>query len=100
MTNWIEVSNKPKVENYDPIYNPYHYCRGKVKCIDAIASATTGLQGMEAVCTANALKYIWRWKFKDGIKDLKKAKEYIDKLILEVENGNPVKCDNGCKCRD
>ena len=39
------------------------------------------LQGIEAVCTANAIKYLWRWKQKNGEEDLKKAQWYIDKLI-------------------
>ena len=32
----------------------------------------------------NAIKYLTRWKAKNGIEDLKKARHYIDKLI-EVE---------------
>ena len=33
----------------------------------------------------NAIKYITRWKAKDGIKDLKKARFYIDRLIENYE---------------
>lgn len=29
----------------------------------------------------NATKYVWRWKKKGGIRDLKKAMSYIDKII-------------------
>jgi hypothetical protein len=61
--------------------NPSHYTSGKVECIDAIESATQELQGIEAVCTANAIKYLWRWKQKNGKEDLKKAKWYIERLI-------------------
>jgi hypothetical protein len=32
----------------------------------------------------NAIKYLTRWKDKNGIEDLKKARHYVDKLI-EVE---------------
>ena len=32
----------------------------------------------------NAVKYLSRWRHKNGIEDLKKARHYIDKL-LEVE---------------
>ena len=38
--------------------NPQHYKRGGLECIDVIAAATEGLQGMEAVCTANISKYV------------------------------------------
>ena len=48
---------------------------------NALESATTGLCGIEAICTANAIKYLWRWKLKNGVQDLEKAKWYIDKLI-------------------
>lgn len=44
----------------DRVNHPAHYTSGKVECIDAIAAATQELQGIEAVCTANAIKYLWR----------------------------------------
>lgn len=70
----------------DPVNHPDHYTRGKIECIDALAAATQGLNGMDAVCTANAIKYLWRWKYKNGVEDLKKARWYLDRLIQEVEN--------------
>ena len=65
----------------DPI-NPSHYRQGEVECIDALAAATVDLKGLDAVCTANAIKYLWRWKQKGGVQDLEKAQWYIDRLIL------------------
>lgn len=35
----------------------------------------------------NVLKYLLRWKFKDGVQDLKKAKHYLEKMIERNENG-------------
>lgn len=64
--------------------NPSHYQKGKVECIDAIESATAGLEGIEAFCTGNAIKYLYRWKEKGGVEDLAKAKWYLEKLIQEV----------------
>lgn len=72
---------KPK----DVINNPSHYTNGKIECIDAIEVATESLNGIQAVCTGNVIKYIWRWKLKNGIEDLKKARWYLDKLISELE---------------
>ena len=69
------------------INHPAHYCQGGIECIEAIKAATIGLMGMEAVCTANAIKYLWRWKRKNGTEDLKKARWYLDRLIKEVEDG-------------
>lgn len=65
----------------DMVNHPPHYTRGGVECIDALASATAGLEGLDAVCTANAIKYLWRWKQKNGVEDLRKAQWYITKLI-------------------
>lgn len=68
----------------DKVNHPAHYTAGKVECIDALEAATIGLQGIEAVCTANAIKYLWRWKFKNGVEDLSKAKWYINKLAKHL----------------
>jgi hypothetical protein len=70
----------------DNVNHPSHYTSGGIECIDALESATDGLNGIEAVCTANAIKYLWRWKRKNGVEDLKKAKWYIDKLIFKQES--------------
>ena len=69
----------------ETVSHPAHYCQGKVECIDALEAATTGLQGIEAVCTANAIKYLWRHKHKNGVEDLKKAIFYINYLINWLE---------------
>ena len=67
----------------DNVNSPAHYA-GKVECIDAIEAAVEGLEGLEAVCTANVIKYVWRWKKKNGIEDCYKAKWYLNKLIDEI----------------
>lgn len=35
----------------------------------------------------NALKYLTRWKSKDGVKDLRKAIHYLEKIIELAQNG-------------
>ena len=65
----------------DKVNHPSYYTAGKVECIDAIEAAVIGLVGLEAVCTANVIKYRWRWKLKNGAEDLQKAKWYLEKLI-------------------
>ena len=56
-----------------------------IECIDAIRVVTSGLSGFEAYCTGTILKYLWRWKHKNGLEDLKKAEVYLRWLIEEVE---------------
>ena len=67
--------------SHSDVDHPPHYTAGKIECIEAIEAATTGLEGLEAVCTANVIKYVWRWKRKNGLQDLEKAKWYLDRLI-------------------
>lgn len=69
----------------DMVNHPSHYTQGGIECIDALEAATINLKGIEAVCTANAIKYLWRWKEKGGIEDLEKSKWYIDRLIKKAE---------------
>jgi len=73
-----------KKQTKDNVNHPSHYTQGAIECIDAIKEATKGLLGIEAVCTANIIKYVWRWKFKNGVEDLRKARWYLDRLIEEV----------------
>jgi hypothetical protein len=75
-----------KKQTKDNVNHPSHYTQGVIECIDAIKEATKGLFGIEAVCTANIIKYVWRWKFKNGLEDLDKASWYLERLKQEVRN--------------
>ena len=72
----------------DMVNHPPHYTQGGIECIDAIKAACEGLNGFEGYCTGNALKYLWRWKHKNGVEDLKKADWYIRKLASEAKDAN------------
>ena len=37
-------------------------------------------------CEGNVVKYITRWRYKNGLEDLYKAKHYIEFLIKDVED--------------
>ena len=74
-----------KEPNTDMVNHPSHYTQGGIECIDALKAATVSKTGIEAVCTANAIKYLWRYEEKNGIEDVKKARWYIDRLIKELE---------------
>lgn len=83
-----DESDKPAetTTTHSAIDHPSHYNQGGVECIDAIKAATVGLNGFEGFCAGNAIKYLWRWKHKNGVEDLKKSQVYIDWLIEEQEN--------------
>ena len=80
-----EVNCCNKESNADMVNHPSHYTQGGIECIDALKAATVSKTGIEAVCTANAIKYLWRYEEKNGIEDVKKARWYIDRLIKELE---------------
>lgn len=67
------------------VNHPVHYTQGGIECIDAIAGAVTGLSGIEAVLVGNTIKYVWRYRHKNGLEDLLKCRWYLDRLIAEVE---------------
>jgi|TARA_R100001463_G_scaffold120794_1_gene176913 hypothetical protein len=85
-TEGLEVSYKgvamtPEDVTGDSI-NPSHYKQGKIEVIDFIID-----QKMDYL-TSNITKYICRWRFKgEGIRDLKKARWYLNKLIEQQEEG-------------
>lgn len=58
--------------------SPEHYRKGKIEPWDFITS-----QGM-GFLEGNVIKYVTRYKTKNGLNDLLKAKTYLEKLIKEV----------------
>jgi len=73
----------------DPVNHPPHYNYGGIEAIDAIRAACDGLNGFEGYCTGNAIKYLWRWKRKNGAEDLQKAVWYITRLVQEQDAPKP-----------
>lgn len=40
-------------------------------------------------CEGAAIKYLCRWRQKNGLEDLRKARHFID-LLIEMEDGRPT----------
>ena len=74
-----ERAGKEAYGNLDVVNSPSHYNQAGIECIEAIAAATDN--GFEYYLQGNIIKYIWRYRYKNGIEDLKKAQWYINKLI-------------------
>jgi hypothetical protein len=72
------------MENNDNVNHPAHYTMGKIETIEAI-SAALGDEGFQSYCAGNIIKYVFRYKMKEGSVSLKKAKWYLERLIKEVE---------------
>ena len=70
----------------DNVNHPMYYrSRSGLETIDVIEAFTEDLVGGEATNTGNVLKYMCRWKSKNGLEDLRKARWYLDRLIGIVE---------------
>ena len=63
----------------DVVNSPTHYNQAGIECIDAIAAALG--DGFEYYLQGNVMKYLWRYRYKNGVEDLKKAEWYHNKLI-------------------
>lgn len=77
----------------DAVEHPEHYSGdGGVECMDAMRSMMSGelyaLPPFAAYWWGCAFKYLWRWRRKNGVEDLKKARQCIDYLVEEIEGGN------------
>lgn len=69
----------------DMVNRPPHYISETgLEVKDVIKAFTSNLIGVEAWDTGNVIKYICRWKKKNGLEDLKKARWYIDDLIKHI----------------
>lgn len=66
---WLQLDDDPK-----GVVHPRHYNRG-IECWDYIES-----HGLNFIA-GNVIKYVTRYRFKDGLKDLRKARQYLEKLI-------------------
>ena len=71
------------IEIQDMVNSPPHYNKSGIECIEAI-KAMTG-DGFKFYLQGNIMKYLWRYRYKNGVEDLKKAKWYLSELIDNVE---------------
>jgi hypothetical protein len=73
--------NRCGVPISDPI-NPAHYKQGGIECIEAIKAALG--DGFPDYLRGNVMKYLWRYKEKGGVDDLRKSAWYLDRLFREA----------------
>lgn len=71
-------------EKEDMVNSPKHYNESGIECIDALEAMLGG--GFKSYLQGNIAKYLWRYKYKNGLEDLQKAQWYLNKLIGVVEN--------------
>lgn len=61
---------------FDPVANPAHYTEGReIQPIDVIDDWKLDFN------EGQVLKYLARWRKKNGVEDLRKCRFYLDRLI-------------------
>lgn len=59
-----------------------HYLKGRIQPIEFIQAQRLGF------IEGSVVKYVTRWRNKNGIEDLKKARQYLD-ILIELETSYP-----------
>ena len=73
----------PQDQHPDPVTKQDHYIKVLIEAIEYIKQQL-GAE-FEFYCAGNVMKYIHRYRYKNGVEDLKKAGVYLDWLIKEVD---------------
>ena len=68
----------------DVVNHPAHYTQGGIECIEAIKASMTE-EEFRGYLKGCQMKYMWRYRLKGGVEDLKKARWYLDRLIGECD---------------
>lgn len=69
----------------DNVEHPSHYTTGGIECIDAI-KASMSSEEYKGFLKSQVIKYVWRYRLKGKpVEDLKKARFYLERLIIETE---------------
>lgn len=79
----LPLEKAPK-ELIDNVNHPNHYTQGKYEVIDYIEDKLNK-EELQGYCVGNAIKYLDRYKLKNGFEDIKKAKRYLEFYIEKTE---------------
>lgn len=69
---------------FNVVNHPAHYGSGSIECIDYIEDLLTEEEFI-GYLRGNIAKYLHRWRYKNGLEDLKKAEWYGSRLIKLIE---------------
>lgn len=76
----------------DMVNHPPHYAGSEngIECWEAMF-AMLGHDAYVDHCIASAFKYMWRWRKKNGLEDLKKAQWWLNKGVEIESKDNTVR---------
>ena len=79
--------NTEQVE-VDTVNSPPHYNNSGMECIDYIQQQLE--EHFSSYCQGNVIKYLHRWRYKNGVEDLRKAEWYLKAMIRDIENRSRI----------
>jgi hypothetical protein len=78
----MQLRADPTPEEWNDVVNKHpHYNQGGMEAIDYIKQQLG--EGIVDYCEGNVLKYLHRWRYKNGLQDLQKAQWYLNKMVKE-----------------
>ena len=84
-SNWKPIGTDavPDDTAPDPINHPSYYADNcSLECADVMLIAF-GVEGLNYFYLGNAFKYLWQYKYKNGVEDLKKAQWYLEHIKVD-----------------
>ena len=82
-----KLFNNTENKQEDNVNHPSHYTFGKIEVMDYIEDKLSDVE-CECYFVGNIIKYVSRFRKKNGIEDLKKAQWYLNRLISNMEGKN------------
>lgn len=74
---------QPEID-FDKVNHPKHYNSTSIETIDLIKGAMSQYQ-FHGYLQGNIIKYICRYREKNGLEDLEKSRWYLNKLIEDIK---------------
>ena len=79
MSDYRTLGNITQLTTNDAVNYPSHYTQGKIEVLDFILDQDL------PYLPGQVIKYICRYRFKNGLEDLQKAEFYLKRLIEELK---------------
>jgi hypothetical protein len=80
MAKWEIKQQRVYDTKADNVNHPAHYGQGKIECIDYLEDFLTHEEFI-GYLRGNIAKYLHRWRYKNGLEDLKKSQWYLERLV-------------------
>ena len=77
-----DIEDMEELDSEIYVNSPPHYGQGRIECIEYIKDFLSRDE-YTGYLRGNIAKYLHRWRYKNGLEDLKKARWYLEALIQQ-----------------